>query len=245
MLANGVRVQQIMRTRVNPAIESGEPDKEGEEILYQTAEDELLDLLGGAWNNAGQPAATFFRFLDVTGRVVPPGPGIDAGLKRNAAVRATLNQRLASLRPALTNEAFQQVGYLPVIRANGQPLLTEVLLTRLIDPVSGECQGALVIGFPVHLEPPGPGELLTGIHAGGELFANGASAETVAVVRQRVGQTERAGPGDMIFRAPTRWVCIRWRRPGGNKPLCAPESSVWACSPLPWHWWRVFSSPTA
>src|SRR5689334_14652878 len=58
LVANGVRVQQILRTRVNPAIENGEPDKEGEEFLYQTAEDELRDILGHVPDRTGQVPAT-------------------------------------------------------------------------------------------------------------------------------------------------------------------------------------------
>lgn len=199
LVANGVRVQQILRTRVNPAVESGEPDKEGEEILYQTAQDELRDMLGNARERTGHTPATFFRFLDATGRVVQPGGGIDAGLKGNPATRANLDQRLAGLIPALTNEVTQQVGYLPVTTAGGQPLLTEVVFTRIVDPVTGEGLGALVVGFPVPLESAGAGQILTGIQAGGELFTRETNAVTVSTVRQKLDEAGRVGPRDAEF----------------------------------------------
>ncbi len=107
--------------------------EEGDDaILYRIALDELRDVVG---------AATFFRLIDGAGRVRPPS---DA---RAGLVGIDTGEWAAQLARAGSGLAAQEVGYLAP-RLDGQPTLTEVVLTPIVDRSTTEVIGALAIGFP-------------------------------------------------------------------------------------------------
>ncbi|HEV7732808.1 MAG TPA: adenylate/guanylate cyclase domain-containing protein [Candidatus Binatia bacterium] len=111
-------------------------------LLYRIALDELRDVLGPEAASGGRPAATFFRLIDGTGRVLPTTDaraglvGGDGGAWEEPLARAA--QGLAT----------QEVGYLAP-RVDGRVAFVEVILTPILDRATETVVGALAIGFPV------------------------------------------------------------------------------------------------
>ena len=149
-LARSVRFTAFFLTNENP-------DQEAIDDLYKTAQDELggVRQIGigkrspsesskAAASDPEKPpdgAAVFLRFLNAKGQVLqfqesrPPKPGN----------LARVDQQLAAISQRLSNVKEQETGYLTT---EGDQLL-EVIVTPIIDAVSRQILGALVIGFPV------------------------------------------------------------------------------------------------
>jgi class 3 adenylate cyclase len=127
------------------------------QILYDVTDDELMALIGTRNQEPGQPSApgpphvnaTFFRFLDAQGRPVLPPDGIRDRLGFPLG-RERLEEKLADIRGALHLPERQQVAYLAfTLQNNAEPILQEVIITRILDPDSSQTLGALVLGFPL------------------------------------------------------------------------------------------------
>jgi signal transduction histidine kinase/CheY-like chemotaxis protein len=128
--------------RLRAALEERDVDD-----LYQNALTELegiLDRPGTVTERAPDvPRASFFRFLDAEGIVLPPEQH-PAGLTDQPA----LEDSLSSMGKVLRQEDDQAVGFIALSRGNRPAALRKVVLTRLRD-VNGRSLGALVVGFPL------------------------------------------------------------------------------------------------
>lgn len=188
-----------------------EPDLDAAD-LYQIAEGELREVLPGAPSSesgsgdATRVQATFFRFLDAAGRVVPPQPSEDAIRPRLEASLPRMADRLGGNHPqqvgylalpAATNAAPVRPRALRLIAPKLPPLGTdegltvhEVVVTKVLDLATGAAVGALVLAFPLpDLVPKSPlrggttntlGLMQWGMLLEGRFFASpGAVPETV------------------------------------------------------------------
>ncbi len=118
--------------------------------LYQNALSEfegILDSSGTSQNGPEITGASFFRFLDADGLVLPPD-GHPAGLTD----QPSLDESLSSLGKMLREEDNQAVGFIALARGNRPTALRKVVLTQMRAP-NGRSLGALVVGFPItHFE---------------------------------------------------------------------------------------------
>jgi class 3 adenylate cyclase len=115
--------------------------------------------------------ASLLRFLDAGGNAIPP-PDKDRFRFGMGGPRSHLEDKLKAIRGALGSPERQQVGYLaltivtnrPNTRAKAArkaapametfdttnaPTLLEIIVTKMVDPVSDQVVGALVVGFPL------------------------------------------------------------------------------------------------
>ncbi|MEA2626550.1 MAG: adenylate cyclase [Candidatus Binatota bacterium] len=146
--------------RLLAAIEERDAD-----LLYRIALDELRAVLTPPGGEGA--AATFFRFVDARGRVVPPTDR-RAGLVAGGGV-ARWEEQIAEVARTLGAAARQQVGYLAP-RVDGTPRLQEVVATGIVDPVTRRSLGGLAIGFPAEEGPSGTA-IRSGIWLDGRLFS--------------------------------------------------------------------------
>ncbi|MGH7823237.1 MAG: hypothetical protein ACREQ9_26045, partial [Candidatus Binatia bacterium] len=119
--------------RLLAALEEGD-----EELLQRIALDELRDVL----RPDNPRRATFFRFVDRQGRVLPVSAeraGPSAGRDER------WHRRMKRIAEAVAeSDAAGEIGYL----AAGPDTLEEVIVTRIVDPVTRRRLGALLVGFP-------------------------------------------------------------------------------------------------
>lgn len=145
----------VRRPRIHAALEDNALD-----LLYPSARDELRDLMMSDRGNGDYGGyalhAEFYRFLDRSGAVIPPGSLPDVG-----PLRPEDERRLAL--PAAPER--QQLGYLPARAPDGTDLVLEVLAMPIISTETGEVIAALVVGFkPADFVPGGAAD--TGIRRG-------------------------------------------------------------------------------
>ncbi|MBI4461096.1 MAG: hypothetical protein HY648_13700, partial [Acidobacteria bacterium] len=98
------------------------------ELLYQSAMDELRDVLGDA---------SFFGFLGPNGQVL-------ANPANSLSIPPGLSDVWAGLK-----EGREQVDLLPLKGADERVPLHEVIVSKIIHPATEEALGALVLAFPV------------------------------------------------------------------------------------------------
>lgn len=132
--------------RLRAALEERDVDD-----LYQNALTELEGILersGASSDNAPEVTrASFFRFFDADGVILPPEHH-PAGLTDQPA----LQESLASMGKMLRDEDDQAVGFIALARGNRPTALRKVVLTKIRD-TNGRKLGALVVGFPIgHFE---------------------------------------------------------------------------------------------
>jgi signal transduction histidine kinase len=123
--------------RIHAALEDNALD-----LLYPSAKDELRDLMETA--QASVPDATgslhagFYRFLDTTGRVLPPPDANSVGQLDNAAEARLAVKQLP---------ATEQIGYLPVSNNTVLGSIAEVIAVPIFSTETGDVISALVVGF--------------------------------------------------------------------------------------------------
>lgn len=129
-------------------------------------ETRLAGLPGGA-----RLQASLLRFLDAEGKAIPP-PDKDKFRFGMGGPRSHLEEKLKAIRGVLSSSERQQVGYLALTIATNRiyprakaarkapppvepldttnaPTLLEIIVTKMVDPVSQQVVGALVVGFPL------------------------------------------------------------------------------------------------
>jgi class 3 adenylate cyclase len=148
------------------------------DILYDTTGDEqeraLMVSIFQETRLAGLPGgarlqASLLRFLDAEGKAIPPSDKFRFGM---GGPRSHLEDKLKAIRGVLGSPERQQVGYLALTISTNRinprakaprkappqvesldltnaPTLLEIIVTKMIDPVSEQTVGALVIGFPL------------------------------------------------------------------------------------------------
>ena len=147
------------KSRIQAALEDG-----GVDLLYLSARDELRDLLDNPAEPVvkGRRMARFYRFLDASGRLIEPEPGVAAGvLAPGEAGKLSLS--------ALPDEP--KIGYLLLSLAGQGEALHEVVVVPIISNTDGRKLAALVLGFvPLRLESaPGAAVFANGIWLDGRL----------------------------------------------------------------------------
>lgn len=113
-----------LRAALVVAAEEGSVD-----LLYEIAADELRDILDDA---------TFFRFLGPDGQILTP----------SESAAPTFVGGLAQVWKGLETD-LQQVGFLPLPTGSGKIELQEVIVSKVIHPMTDEPLGALVLAFPI------------------------------------------------------------------------------------------------
>ena len=164
--------------------------------LYQNALTELegmLDPSAASSENAPDVTrASFFRFLDADGLVLPPERH-PAGLTD----LPSLDESLSSLGKMLRQEDDQAVGFIALARGNRPTALRKVVLTPIRDP-AGRSLGALVVGFPItHLDDTENDRAIkSGIWLKQQLYIESLSAADRHLIAEQVradAGKERAG----------------------------------------------------
>jgi signal transduction histidine kinase len=167
--------------------------------LYQNALTELEGMLDPSGSSSENPAdvtrASFFRFLDADGLVLPPGRH-PAGLTD----QPSLDESLSSLGKMLRPEDEQAVGFIALARGNRPTALRKVVLTPIRDP-AGRSLGALAVGFTIsHLDDTENDRAIkSGIWLQQQLYIEGLDAADRHLVAEQV----RAAAGkEMAGRFP-------------------------------------------
>jgi signal transduction histidine kinase len=166
------------------------------EDLYRNALTELQGIFGKSDSTETETRslrASFFRFFDANGAVVPAGE-YPAGLTD----QRSLDEALAPMGKVLRDLDEQNVVFVALTRGNQPRVLREVVLTKILD-WKGRVLGALVLGFPItHLEKNEANSdtaIKTGIWLNQQLYIDGLNAPDRHLVVQRVAEamTPRTG----------------------------------------------------
>jgi signal transduction histidine kinase len=125
------------KPRLHAALEYNAVD-----LLYPSARDELADVMDGREGLPGEPPAyafhaTFYRFLDAQGMVIPTTT-VDAGVL-SPQEESRLSLRTAPDRP--------QVGYLARRTAEAGEIVDEIIAMPITSTETGAAIAALVVGF--------------------------------------------------------------------------------------------------
>lgn len=141
--------------------------------------------------------ASFFRFLDANGRVLPPHEH-PAGLTDQISADETL----APMSKAFQQLEDQATGYIALARGNEPTALRLVVLTKILD-WDNKPLGALVLGFPVgnvtnKAASPG-GEIKNGIWLDHRLYIDGLSSPDRHHVVRRVNEEMQLEPAGHVF----------------------------------------------
>lgn len=135
--------------------------------------------------------ASFFRFFDANGTVVPAAE-YPAGLTDEK----TLDEALAPMGRVLSEVDEQSVGFIALRRGHQLGTLRAVVLTK-IDDWKGRALGALVLGFPIKLVQPSGAEqnfsIKSGIWLNQELYVDGLRAADRHLIVQRIGEAMARG----------------------------------------------------
>ena len=159
--------------------------------LYRNA----LAELKGIFDSEGTPVerddhsvrASFFRFVDREGEILPPGNQI-AGSEDERL----LHRALAPMARSLRNIDEESVGFLALTRGNQPEALREVVLTKIRD-WDGRILGALALGFPiVEIQQSTDAPILSGIWLDRQLYINDLSAADRHLLVQRVANAMAA-----------------------------------------------------
>jgi signal transduction histidine kinase len=136
--------------------------------------------------------ASFFRFFDANGVIIPPGEH-PTGLTDNK----TLDEALAPMgKKALQTFDEQSRAFLALTRGNQPDVLREVVVTIIRD-WKGRNLGALVLGFPVSrfekAKAVSETAIRTGIWLNQQLYIDGLGAPDRHSIALKVGETIKEG----------------------------------------------------
>ena len=162
--------------------------------LYRNAITELQGVFAASDDGDLDPdivRASFFRFFDGAGAIIPPGKH-PAGLTD----QTKLDEALAPMGKELRDLNEQNLAFVALGHGNLPHLLREVVLTKIRD-WKGRSLGALVLGFPIsHLEKD-EGDLDTSINIGiwldQQLYIDGLNAPDRHQIVRRVGNAMAQG----------------------------------------------------
>jgi signal transduction histidine kinase len=155
--------------------------------LYRNALAELQDVFdpgAAAANNGDQTVrASFFRFVDLKGVVLPPGDqpagDVDPDLLEEALAPIGLEPR---------DDDEQRIAFIAISRGNDPAALRQIVLTR-VRGWDDNALGALVLGFPIKQAriPEGrAAEIKNGIWLNRQFYIAGLSVADRRLVAQRV-----------------------------------------------------------
>ena len=136
----------------NPRIHASLED-DALDLLYFNARDQLHDLVYGEDENPAAPdpkslRATFYRFLDVKGAIIPP-PAV-----KQVGDLTTLEEHQLAVHAL---PASQQVGYLVRTAGAERGTVNEVITVPIVSSETDEIISALMVGFePVNLAAAHP-----------------------------------------------------------------------------------------
>lgn len=168
--------------RLRAALEEKDVDD-----LYRNALAELQDIFSpnepDASNGDQKVRASFFRFVDVNGAVLPAGdqPAGDADPR-------LLEQALAPISVEPRDQHEQNVAFIAIGRGNDPAVLRQTVLTK-IRGWDGNDLGALVLGFPIkqaHSPDAHGAEIKSGLWLNHQFYITGLSAADRHLVAQRV-----------------------------------------------------------
>ena len=179
--------------RLRAALEERDVDD-----LYQNALTALEGLLEQPSASTGNPPdvlrASFFRFLDAEGTILPPEQ-YPAGLTD----QPSLHEALSAMGQGLREEDEQVVGYIALASSNQPRALREVVLTKIRDP-GGRNLGTLVVGFPIshfqRTEVEHAGMIKSGIWLNQRLYIEDVGPVDRRLVAQRINTASIRQAGD-------------------------------------------------
>jgi signal transduction histidine kinase len=182
--------------RLRAALEERDVDD-----LYRNALAELEGLLEQPSASTETPPdnlrASFFRFLDGEGAILPP-ENHPAGMTD----QPSLEEALSPMGKKLREDDDQVVGYIALARGDQPAALREVVLTKIRDP-AGRNLGTLVVGFPIShfqgTEVEHAGTIKSGIWLNRRLYI------------ENVGPVDRRLVAQQIDTASTRQTSTRFR----------------------------------
>src|SRR5215831_1027264 len=127
--------------RLRAALEERDVDDLHQNALTEL--DSILDHGDPSESSSTVLRASFFRFLDAQGKILPPD-SYPAGLTD----QPSLHEALSAMGKALRREDEQEVGYIAISHENQPTALRQVVLTQISD-LNGGNLGTLVVGFPI------------------------------------------------------------------------------------------------
>ena len=171
----------VAKPRIHAALEDNALD-----LLYPSARDELRDIMQNPANPqpdqlSGVPHASFYRFLDHAGKVLPPPNPAEVGiLSSDEEAQLALKE--------LPQTA--QIGYIRRGVRTAEATIDEIIALPITSTETGELIAALVIGFkPLEVAPKGGVEdMITGIWLNGWLHLPGLSEPVRAAVDQEMNR---------------------------------------------------------
>ena len=169
--------------RLRAALEERDVDD-----LYRNASTELQSVFDGKEASASldpqSVRASFFRFIDQNGAVLPPGEHLAGSIDQ-----AILEESLGATDHSLDSTEDQSVGFIAIARGSRPSVLREVVLTKIRDWAGGNL-GELVLGFPITgiriPESLTGHEIKNGIWLNNKLFIDRLSAPDRHLLEQRV-----------------------------------------------------------
>jgi signal transduction histidine kinase/CheY-like chemotaxis protein len=175
--------------RLRAALEERDVDD-----LYRNALTELRDVLIADETGVGDPAgavrASFVRFIDPKGKVLPPGEA-----RVGATDQPAIDRALEAMGATLRDADYQSSGFITLTSERQLSALRQAVITKIVDWNGAEL-GALVLGFPVRTLQLG-GEDATPLRAGiffqQQIFLNGISAYDRGILSRDL--TEAIGHG--------------------------------------------------
>lgn len=208
----------VRRPRIHAALEDDALD-----LLYPSAADELADLLEPdlAANEADFSLhAKFYRFLDASGVVIPPGGEAQVG-------HLTPQEEIGlALRSPVD---VQQLGYLyREPPAGGRATVDEVIAAPIHSWETNEVIAYLVLGFAAQLDAPAP-DARAGIWVNNKLVMTSASDSECRDMEHRLESLINSGDSaDVVASGEPHRLYFRPLNPGS---AYAPAHEV-TCFPL-------------
>jgi signal transduction histidine kinase len=201
--------------RIHAALEDNALD-----LLYPSAKDELRDLMNRAQasvpDTTGSLHASFYRFLDATGRVLSPPDANNVGQLDEAAEARLAVKQLPER---------EEIGYLPVSNNPALGSIAEVIAVPIFSTETGEAISVLVVGFrPFELLATSTGVgMKSGIWVKGRLRMPALSVSEQATLSSEITKavTKSAQAQNNFMTTVTgvpQLVFYKWLNPGSVFP---------------------------